>query len=57
MNRNAFAPNMARMADSTRACASVGHGAWHAAAGVAAYSVKHTKSSKRTTLEAFRHST
>lgn len=57
MNRNAFAPNMAAMADSPRACASVAFGAWHAAAAVAAYSVKHTKTSKRTTLGAFRHTT
>lgn len=57
MNRTHYAPNMAAMAVSTRACASVQQAAWHAFAGAAAYSVKHTKSSKRTTLEAFRHTT
>lgn len=57
MNRTAFAPNTANMANSARACAPAFHAAWHASAGVVAYSVKSTKTSKRTALGAFRHTT
>lgn len=57
MNRTASATNMAAMAGSSRACASMHAGAWQVVSNVTAYAPKHAKSSKRTARKAFRHST